>query len=324
MLETRLFIAFFALLADRYFGEPEWLWSRMPHPVTLFGKAVEVAEDALLDENAGARRKRSAGIWTVVLLLAVAMIAGSIIAGLFGIFPVVGTVLEIGFVSIFIAQKSLADHVAAVAHGFREGDLQGGREAVSMIVGRDPEKLDEAGVCRAAVESLAENTSDGVVAPLFWYLVFGLPGILAYKMLNTADSMIGHRDDKYTDFGRASARADDWANWIPARLTGLICALAVLVTHGNTAGKSVFETMMRDARLHRSPNAGWPESAFGAALGLALGGPRVYHGDATSEPFLNSAGRVNANPFDIDRAIKLFWQVCWALTGTVLALGVIL
>ncbi len=207
MIQARLFIVFFALLADRYFGEPEWLWSRMPHPVALFGKAVGIAEDALLDENADARRKRTAGIWAIILLLVVALIAGSIIAGLFSISPVVGIVLEIGFVSIFIAQKSLADHVGAVAQGFRENGLAGGREAVSMIVGRDPEKLDEAGVCRAAVESLAENTSDGVVAPVFWYLVMGLPGILAYKMLNTADSMIGHRNERYLEFGRASARA---------------------------------------------------------------------------------------------------------------------
>jgi adenosylcobinamide-phosphate synthase len=323
MIQTRLFIVFFALLADRYFGEPEWLWSRMPHPVALFGKGVSMAEDALLDENADPRRKRTAGIWAIILLLLAALIAGSIIAGLFSIFPVVGLVLEIGLVSIFIAQRSLADHVGAVAQGFRENGLAGGREAVSMIVGRDPEKLDEAGVCRAAVESLAENTSDGVVAPLFWYLAMGLPGILAYKMLNTADSMVGHRNERYVDFGRASARADDWANWIPARITGLLTAIAVFPARGANAAKTVFETMMRDARLHRSPNAGWPESAFAAALGLALGGPRVYHGDVASEPFLNGAGRVNANPYDIDWAIKLFWQVCWALTAVVLVLGVL-
>lgn len=323
MIQTRLFIAFFALLADRYFGEPEWLWSRMPHPVALLGKAVGAAEDGLLDENADSSRKRLAGVWAIIILLAVALVAGAIVAGLFSIFPVVGVVLEIGLVSVFIAQKSLADHVSGVAHGFRETGLEGGRKAVSMIVGRDPEKLDEAGICRAAVESLAENTSDGVVAPLFWYLILGVPGILAYKMLNTADSMIGHRSERYLDFGRASARADDWANWIPARLTGLLTALAVLVRQGRIAAKTVFETMMRDARLHRSPNAGWPESAFAAALGLALGGPRIYHGDTTSEPFLNGAGRVNANPYDIDRAVKFFWQVCWTLTGVVLVLGII-
>jgi adenosylcobinamide-phosphate synthase len=157
-----------------------------------------------------------------------------------------------------------------------------------------------------------------VVAPVFWYLVFGLPGIVAYKMLNTADSMIAHRNERYIDFGWAAARADDLANWIPARLTGLFCALAVLVTRGKTAAATVFQTMMRDARLHRSPNAGWPESAFAAALGLALGGPRIYRGDAASEPFLNAAGRAGASPQDIDRAIALFWQVCWALTGIVL------
>ncbi|MGL4279994.1 MAG: adenosylcobinamide-phosphate synthase CbiB, partial [Albidovulum sp.] len=182
----------------------------------------------------------------------------------------------------FIAAKSLADHVAAVARPLAAGDLAGARGAVAMIVGRDPEQLDEAGVARAALESLAENASDGVIAPLFWGAIFGLPGIVGYKAVNTLDSMIGHRTSRHEAFGWAAARIDDIANLIPARLTGLLFA-AVSGRFG-----PALAIMRRDAGQHRSPNAGWPEAAMAAALGIRLSGPRVYHDRVADEPWINA------------------------------------
>jgi adenosylcobinamide-phosphate synthase len=231
-----------------------------------------------------------------------------------------GWLLEIAVVSIFLAQKSLADHVRAVATGLREGGLEGGRRAVSMIVGRDPNSLDRAGVSRAAIESLAENFSDGVVAPAFWYALFGLPGLFAYKMTNTADSMIGHRSDKYLHFGRWSARADDFANWIPARLSAAIVALGAFTLGGIAVARDSFNGAMRDAGLHRSPNAGWPESAFAWALGISLAGPRIYAGETVQQVWLNGSGRTALDIADIEAALKLFARACYALWAVVAVL----
>jgi adenosylcobinamide-phosphate synthase len=185
----------------------------------------------------------------------------------------------------FVALRSLHDHVAAVSAPLQAGDLAGARVAVSQIVGRDPATLDEAGIARAAIESLAENTSDGVMAPLFWGALFGLPGIIGYKAINTLDSMIGHRTVRHEAFGWASARIDDLVNLVPARLTGL---LFVLVAPRRSEAMAC---MLRDARRHRSINAGWPEAAMAGALGVRLSGPRVYHGGMADEPWLNGAAR---------------------------------
>ncbi|CAN0603372.1 unnamed protein product, partial [Ectocarpus sp. 12 AP-2014] len=182
----------------------------------------------------------------------------------------------------FIAARSLNDHVKAVATPQMQGDLVAARTAVSMIVGRNPETLDSEAISRAALESLAENASDGVIAPLFWGVFFGLPGLVGYKALNTADSMIAHRNARYEDFGWAAAKLDDLANLIPARLTALLIAVAT----GRFA--HVLATTRRDARSHRSPNAGWPETAMAAGLGVRLSGPRIYDGQPSDDPYLNA------------------------------------
>ena len=205
----------------------------------------------------------------------------------------------------------------------REGGLEQGRRAVSLIVGRDPEMLDEHGVARAAIESLAENTSDGVAAPALWYVVAGLPGLLAYKMLNTADSMIGHRSARYVDFGRMAAKTDDLANWIPARLTGVLCIAVAYFRDGYRNASGAFQVMLRDARQHRSPNAGWPEAAFAAVLGIALSGPRTYDGKSSGDLYVNASGREAVVPSDIDSAIALFWDLCGVLMIATAALAVI-
>lgn len=300
-----LLTLFMALLIDRVVGDPDWFWKRVKHPVVLFGGAVSLADGWLNRADNSPYEKRRDGFVAIAGLLVLAAFAGLAIVWLCGLAGPLGFLLQAVIASVFLAQKSLIDHVAAVSSGLKSGGIEGGRRAVSMIVGRDPNSLDESGVCRAAIESLAENSSDGVIAPAFWFVVAGLPGLFAYKMLNTADSMIGHMNEKYRDFGRASAKLDDAANWIPARLTGLLfIAAGALVVGGARAGQA-FGGMMRDARLHRSPNAGWPESAMAGLTGLALAGPRIYNGDIANEPMLNAGGRREAGVVDIDASIAI-------------------
>ncbi|HEY2113391.1 MAG TPA: cobalamin biosynthesis protein, partial [Dongiaceae bacterium] len=220
------------------------------------------------------------------------------------------------------AQNSLYRHVAAVARRLREEGLAGGRRAVARIVGRDPESLDEAGVSRAALESLAENFSDGVTAPLFLALLLGLSGILAYKAMNTADSMIGHRTPRHLAFGWASARLDDLLNLIPARLAGLVLAATAFLLPGMSAAEAL-RAMARDARRHRSPNAGWPEAAMAGALGLAFAGPRRYGGEIVEDHWMNAGGRRDATAADIRRGLSLYVGAC-AMQGALVAILAIL
>ena len=322
-MERNLLILVLALIADRLIGDPDWLWRRIPHPVVLFGKAIGWADARFNDKLASSQERRWRGMLAMLALLAGAAAVGVVLRWILRGIPVMGFVAEIILVAVFLAQKSLADHVARVAGALREEGLSGGRKAVSMIVGRDPDRLDAPGVCRAAIESLAENFSDGAVAPAFWYALLGLPGLLAYKMLNTADSMIGHKSERHLDFGRFAAKADDAANWIPARLAGALIALAAWIAKDTGSGHRSWRIMMRDARVHRSPNAGWPEAAMAGALGIALLGPRTYAGQVANEPMLNGGGRRDAASTDIEAALRLFWMACSLLAG-VAALGVVL
>jgi adenosylcobinamide-phosphate synthase len=291
-----------ALILDALVGEPDALWSRVPHPVVLYGRLVAWLDRRL---NRGPRRRRT-GVLAVLALVVATLPLPLLIA----VLPF-GWILEILGAAILLSQRSLVEHVGAVANGL-DRSLEDGREAVSRIVGRDPESLDRAGVARAAVESTAENFADGVVAPAFWFLLGGLPGIALYKAVNTADSMIGHRSPAYLEFGWAAARLDDALNWIPARLAGLLICAAGL-------RPGVLRTMWRDARLHRSPNAGWPEAATAATLGLALAGPRIYRGVITDDPYLNADGSRDASADDIRRGVALVWRA-W---GLLLALSVL-
>ncbi len=300
-----LLILLLALLIDRVVGDPDWLWKRVRHPVAVFGGAVAMAEGWLNRAEKSPYEKRRDGFVAIAGLLVLAAFAGLAVVWLCSLFGPIEFLIQAAVASIFLAQKSLIDHVSAVSTALATGGLDGGRRAVSMIVGRDPNSLDESAVCRAAIESLAENSSDGVIAPAFWFVVAGLPGLFAYKMLNTADSMIGHMNERYRDFGRASAKLDDAANWIPARLTGLLLIAAGALVVGSARAKQAFGGMMRDARLHRSPNAGWPESAIAGLTGLALAGPRIYNGDIANEPMLNAGGRRAAGVVDIDASIAI-------------------
>jgi adenosylcobinamide-phosphate synthase len=230
-----------------------------------------------------------------------------------------GWVVEVLLVGVLVAQRSLYDHVFAVCRALETGGIAAGREAVRHIVGRDPNSLDEYGVARAGIESLFENFSDGVVAPAFWYVLLGLPGLLAYKAVNTLDSMIGHRSPRYKDFGMAAARLDTAANFLPARLAGAIIALAGIVApRGNPA--MALKTMLRDARKHRSVNAGWPEAAGAGALGLALAGPRRYGAEVVNDPWIGG-GRARATPADMRRALYLFVVACLVHAGLIALLA---
>jgi adenosylcobinamide-phosphate synthase len=302
-----LFVVVAALAFDALIGDPDWLWRRLPHPVALIGSLIGLLDRTLNLETRSPAQRKFAGVGLVILL-----VAGSALSGL-----LIETALrQIAFgswltglmASTLIAQRSLYQHVARVQSAFADGGLAEARRAVSMIVGRDPDQLDEAGVCRAAIESCAENFSDGVVAPVFWLALLGLPGLIAYKAINTADSMIGHRSARYLSFGWAAARLDDLVNLIPARLAGLLFATVAPIAGGTT--KTALGVMWHDAAQHRSPNAGWPESATAGALGLALAGPRRYGDRIVDDPFLNAEARKDAVPADIGRSLDLLLAAC--------------
>lgn len=306
-----------ALLLDAAFGDPAWLYSRLPHPVALIGQAVAWLDRRCNREGAGDRARRLAGILVVALLVATAAILGLALHALLRRLAL-GWIIEAAVTSLFLAQQSLYRHVAEVARALACEGLAAGRRAVSRIVGRDPESLDEAGVCRAALESLAENFSDGVVAPLFWAVLAGLPGILVYKTVNTADSMIGHRTSRHLAFGWAAARLDDVLNLVPARLAGLLLAAAGIVIP-SASPRMAFAAMIRDAARHRSPNAGWQEAALAGALGVALAGPRRYGGKTVEDHWMNQGGRVGATIEDVRRGLRLYAVAC-ALQAGVLAI----
>lgn len=301
-----LVITLVALVADAVIGDPDWLWRRLAHPVAIIGRAIAWLDQVLNRETWSPRRRKAAGVAAIVLLVTASLLLGYIIQ-LMMPRGIAGNVALGLLAATLIAQKSLYQHVARVHAVFATGGLQAAREAVSLIVGRDPNSLDESGVSRAAIESCAENFSDGVVAPVFWLALLGLPGLIAYKAINTADSMIGHRGEKYRDFGWAAARLDDLVNLAPARLAGLLLSLAAPVARGSMV--SALKTMGRDALHHRSPNAGWPESAMAGALGVKLAGPRRYAEGLVDDPYLNADGRA-ATPTDIRRALRMLAMAC--------------
>ncbi|MGF1500917.1 MAG: adenosylcobinamide-phosphate synthase CbiB [Paracoccaceae bacterium] len=302
---------FAALLLDAAFGEPPWLWRRIPHPAVLMGDLIEWLEAEL---NKGAMRGVKGGVALGILIVAVLAPALFLSLDIFGGIP------DALIAAVLLAQRSLVEHITAVAEGLEES-LTAGREAVARVVGRDPETLDEAGVARAAIESAAENLSDGVVAPAFWFVIAGLPGIAVYKAVNTADSMIGHKTPRLKAFGYAAAKLDDLMNWIPARITGyLLC-----IVPGDDPTHRI-ETMRSDAPLHASPNAGWPEAAMAASLGIAIAGPRSYGGQIVDDPYMNADGRREATAADIRRAVGLLWRVWGILVAiaAVFALGLLI
>jgi len=310
---TLLAAQLLALVVDALAGDPPRLYHRVPHPVVLIGRAIAWLEQRWLDPAQPAAVQRRAGRELGVVVLVASTLVGAVLQELCLQLPFGWLLLGL-LMSSLIAQRGLYDHVAAVAAGLDQ-DLTEGRRAVAHIVGRDPDQLDTPGVARAAIESTAENFSDGVVAPLFWGVLLGLPGMLAYKAINTADSMIGHRTERYRDFGRFAARLDDAVNWLPARLSALIILAAALGVARADAG---WRAIWRDASRHRSVNAGWPEAAMAGCLGLRLAGPRRYGGTMVADAWMGD-GTPHATPADIRRALQLFARACVA-NGILVAL----
>ncbi|MBB4362662.1 adenosylcobinamide-phosphate synthase [Bradyrhizobium sp. CIR18] len=302
-----------AMAVDALLGWPSWLFARIGHPVTWLGRLIGAIDITWNRSSDPPALRRVAGLTGALLVIALSVALGCALQAL----------LSSGWIQIvligilawpLVASRSLHDHVAAVANPLMAGDITAAREAVSRIVGRDPAALDEAGIARAAIESLAENASDGIVAPVFWGALLGLPGIIGYKAINTLDSMIGHRSERHEAFGWAAARIDDVANFIPARLTG--CLFVLLAPRRSEA----LSCMTRDARRHRSPNAGWPEAAMAGALGVRLSGPRIYYGSATDEPWLNEGAR-DPRAADIAEALTVYRRAMVLLAGTLAILA---
>ena len=294
--------ALVALLIDAAIGWPDRIYARIGHPVTWLGRLI-----AVLDRrwNRGESRVWRGALASLLVILA-ALLPALILQRALG--PVAAGLLAWPLV----ATRSLHDHLRAVQVPLAAGDLAGARAATAMIVGRDVRQAAPPALSRAAIESLAENASDGVIAPLFWAAIFGLPGIAAYKAINTLDSMIGHRTPRHQEFGRFAARLDDAANWIPARLTALLFAAAA-------RSRQAWRIAVRDAGGHRSPNAGWPEAAMAGALGVRLSGPRVYQGRLSAEPWLNGDAP-DPDAASIAGALRLYRRAVAVFAGLLLVL----
>ena len=298
------------MAVEAFVGYPEWLFRLIRHPVVWFGALIDRLESGLNRKSWRFGVRRAAGAVAVLALVCLVAACALVMTG-----PP-GLVAAYLVACALPAQHSLWSHVRAVADGLEHEGLDGGRRAVAHIVGRDPESLDEAGVVRAAVESLAENFSDGVVAPAFWGCVFGLPGMLVYKAVNTADSMIGHRTKRYEAFGWAAARLDDLVNLPASRLAALWIVLAACLRRDADPAEAI-RAVLRDARRHRSPNAGWPEAAMAGALGLRLAGPRRYGGALVEDAWMGQ-GRAAATVADLRAALGIYAVACgieWALVA---------
>jgi adenosylcobinamide-phosphate synthase len=303
-------LAFTALVIELALGFPHTLYRWIGHPVSWIGALIAWCERAWNRPEFSFERRRIFGLMTLVLLLAVSGLSGMVIFLLAQRFlpGFASTLISGAAASTLLAQRSLDAHVRAVADALEQKGIEAGRQAVSMIVGRDTQNLDVAGVSRAAVESLAENFSDGVVAPLFWLLVAGLPGIFSYKAINTADSMIGHKSERYLAFGWASARVDDLVNLPASRLAAFWLLLAAAMISG-LSPRGAVDAVWRDATKHRSPNAGWPEAAMAGALGLRLAGPRAYQGTTIDDHWIGD-GRETAGAQDIRTALRQYRVAC--------------
>lgn len=302
-----LILLFLALLLDAVVGDMRWLFSKVPHPIVLVGRLIGFLDYKLNRSKRIKAKLMIRGCIATILVTSLAVAAGHLCALAVGNLPF-GEALEIFVIVVLVAQRSLYDHGHAVSTALKRDGIEAGRLAVSHIVGRDTTVLDEHGVARGAIESLAENFADGVVAPAFWYLILGLPGLFAYKVINTLDSMIGYKSERYRQFGLFAARLDDVVNLIPARFAAIFFVLASVVTP-NTSPARATKIVWHDAGKHDSPNAGWPEAAMAGALNRALGGPRYYVGGVTKSQWIGD-GDARSTARDIDRALILYGFAC--------------
>lgn len=314
-LSVTLPVAALAAVLEAACGYPPALLAAIGHPVMWIGALIDKLDTALNQPEFSERKRRWMGVLALILIVGVPLWMTGAVLDLGYRFLPAPVMLGVQAVATctLVAQKSLWTHVRAVGTGLRQGGLAGGRQAVAQIVGRDTAALDEAGIVRAALESLAENFSDGIVAPLLWAAVFGLPGAVFYKAVNTADSMIGHLTPRHAAFGWAAAKLDDAVNLPASRVAALCLILAAPAEHRASARAAV----RRDAPRHRSPNAGWPEAAMAGALGLRLAGPRLYKGVRVEDAWMG-AGTPDATVTDLDRGLVLYRRACLILMGVLL------
>ena len=309
------------MLIELTVGYPDGLARAIGHPVTWMGRLISWLDQRLNRDGADAESRRRAGAVAMLALLGIVGLVAFLIEQSLLLLPL-GLIAVAILASTFLAQRSLFMHVASVAEALEDGGVAAGREAVAQIVGRDTADLDEAGVARAAIESLAENFSDGVVAPAFWMVIAGLPGAALYKAINTADSMIGHRTKRHQDFGRTAAQLDDIVNFPASRLSALLIVAASYLTKGASAS-GAWQATWRDGSKHASPNAGYPEAAMAGALGLALAGPRAYDGAPTDGAWMGD-GRREANAADIRAALDLYSRADGLLIAIVFVLAALI
>jgi len=314
---TAVWVMLGALTLEALVGYPKPIWRSIGHPVSWMGHVISFGESTL--NSSGRYRIRDLVLGCSVLTFLITL-AGGVSVGIVLLCQHIawGWAVQVVLCAALLASRSLHDHVLTVASALRQDGLAAGRDAIAQIVGRDPRQLDGAAISRAAIESLAENTSDGIVAPLFWGLIAGLPGVAIYKAVNTADSMIGHRNERYEWFGKSAARLDDLLNYIPARITGLL--FVIIAATKRTTGAS-FAIMWRDAPKHLSPNAGWPEAAMAGALGCRLGGPRNYRGADIPEGAWLGEGTEDICGDDILRALNLYKRTIFLIGSVVIAAG---
>lgn len=296
-----------ALMLDALLGEPKWLYARLPHPAVLMGNAVAWADKRFNHEQDTPQRRQLKGLITMAALGLSALTIGSLLA-------VLPALVQAVLVATLLAHRSLVDHVCAVGAALRLSTTDA-QHAVARIVSRDTASMLPPAIARSAIESGAENFSDGVIAPAFWFLVAGIPGLLLYKITNTADSMIGYRTSRHEDFGRAAALFDDLLNLLPARLSAALIA--------STQGQlSHWLDIRTDAKLHKSPNAGWPESAMARALDVALAGPRAYGGTLRDFAWVNGEGRKTIGADEIEASCRVLWRAWGAALGVIVAAAI--
>jgi adenosylcobinamide-phosphate synthase len=313
-------MAAFALVVEYFVGYPQSLQRAIGHPVEWIGKLIAYLDEGLNDPDSEDNDQRNQGIFAVVALCIAVGVPAFLLERLLLSFHY-GWIINTLLATAFIAQKSLRDHVTAVARTLPQS-IVAARKEVAKIVGRDPSTLDESGVAKAALESLAENTADGITAPIFWFAIAGLPGIVIYKAINTADSMIGHKSEKYLHFGWAAAKLDDLVNLPASRLTGLLFAGAAWLK-SKTRAQAALNAMWRDASKHQSPNAGWPEAAMAGALDLKFGGPRQYDGEMVQLPYMGD-GRGQMTAADIDKGLELYDRALLILLALAAVLALVL
>ena len=306
VFSDRALLLALALLLDVFLGDPRLILRIIPHPISLLGNVISFCERMLNRNSLGDQARLARGAFLAVVISIIVIIIGWVLQIFIALYSL--WALELILIALLVAQRSLYDHVRSVSIALEKKGIEAGRRTVAHIVGRETAALDRGGISRAAIESLSENFADGVVAPVLWYLIFGLPGLFFCKAVNTMDSMIGYRNERYNMFGRVAARLDDVVMWIPARFAALLIIVAACVVPRSNPLRAI-RFILNDASKHPSVNAGWPEAAMAGALNYSLGGPRVYEGGLKEGLWIGN-GRFELLPVDIKHSLNLFVATC--------------